>query len=56
MSKEDADNQRVHFIASRELLRKLDKWRGGLPDVPNRSEALRRALEEFLASKDAALE
>lgn len=33
------------------LLSALDEWRKAQPDLPNRSEALRRIAAEFLRAK-----
>jgi metal-responsive CopG/Arc/MetJ family transcriptional regulator len=38
---------------SDDFLSKLDEWRRSEPDLPNRSEAIRRIVERFLAGETA---
>lgn len=43
-------DQRVQLVASKGLLRSLDDWRRAQPDLPSRSEAIRRLIELGLAA------
>lgn len=36
---------RVQIVAPRKTVRMLDEWRRKQPDLPNRSEAIRRMIE-----------
>ena len=45
--------ERLNLAADPEFIRKLDEWRRKQPDIPTRSEALRRTS---LKSLDAELE
>lgn len=40
--------------ASDEFLQKLDDYRRQQPDLPSRSEAMRRLVEQALSSKEGA--
>jgi metal-responsive CopG/Arc/MetJ family transcriptional regulator len=42
----------MQFRAPVDLMERLDLWRGQQKGVPNRSEALRRALSAFLDRED----
>ncbi len=42
----------MQFRAPVDLFERLDLWRGQQKGVPNRSEALRRALSAFLDHED----
>lgn len=42
--------ERFEMRMDEELLTRLDKWRAQQPDVPNRTEAVRRLLEASLAN------
>jgi hypothetical protein len=42
---------KVMFVrATSDLVARLDRWRGRQPDVPNRSDAIRRILDERLTA------
>lgn len=43
---------RFDLYPSRELLRRLDRWRIEQPDAPARAEAARRLLDEALRAKE----
>ena len=43
-------NERIALRCSKELQKRLDKWRGSQPDKPARSEAGRRLIEKALAA------
>jgi metal-responsive CopG/Arc/MetJ family transcriptional regulator len=46
---------KVLFVrAPQDLVARLDRWRGGQPDVPNRSDAIRRILDERLKADGVA--
>jgi len=42
----------MQFRAPMQLFERLDLWRGQQKGVPNRSEAMRRALAAFLDRED----
>ena len=42
---------RLQLRVADEFLAKLDEWRNRLPDQPNRTEALRRALDIAVKTK-----
>jgi hypothetical protein len=42
------NNVRFEMKVAEELLGRVDQWRGGQSDVPNRSEAIRRLIEAGL--------
>jgi len=39
----------LQFYAAEEFFVALDKWRAQQPDVPGRSEAIRRIVEQVIA-------
>jgi metal-responsive CopG/Arc/MetJ family transcriptional regulator len=41
-------NERFEMRAPAELLSRVDEWRREQPDIPNRSEAIRRLIEAGL--------
>lgn len=43
--KKETDKERLNLTAEPELVRKMDEWRRKQPDLPSRSEAIRRAME-----------
>jgi hypothetical protein len=43
----------LQFYAANEFIATLDRWRGRQPDVPGRSEAIRRLVEKGLAAEAA---
>ena len=44
-------NLKVMFVrAPQDLVARLDRWRGTQADVPNRSDAIRRILDERLTA------
>jgi hypothetical protein len=45
-------NQRVPFATDREQLAAIDEWRRRQPDLPSRSEAIRRLLDLALQQAD----
>lgn len=42
---EDNQTERFQMRVSPEFFRKVDEWRRQQPDLPNRSEAIRRLVE-----------
>jgi hypothetical protein len=44
----EALDQRVPFATSRTQLRAIDEWRRKQPDLPSRSEAIRRLIDQAL--------
>jgi metal-responsive CopG/Arc/MetJ family transcriptional regulator len=42
--------ERFNMRASKDLFEKLDNWRRDQPDIPGRSEAIRRLVELGLAA------
>jgi metal-responsive CopG/Arc/MetJ family transcriptional regulator len=44
----DAKDQRVQIVTTSDLIRRIDEWRREQPDLPNRSEAIRRLVEASL--------
>jgi hypothetical protein len=42
-------SERMQLVVSPGFTEKIDKWRAAQPDVPNKSEAIRRIVELFLA-------
>jgi hypothetical protein len=42
----------VSFFADEELLARIDRWRASQPDVPGKSEAMRRLIEAGLSHLD----
>ena len=44
--KKTEKTERLNLTATPDFVRKLDEWRRRQPDIPNRSEALRRAAEQ----------
>ena len=43
----------LQFYAGDEFIAAIDRWRGQQPDVPGRSEAIRRLVERALAAESA---
>jgi metal-responsive CopG/Arc/MetJ family transcriptional regulator len=41
-------DQRVQLVISRGQVREIDEWRRRQPDLPSRSEAIRRLIEAGL--------
>lgn len=41
--------RRVPLLVTKTWLQAVDEWRRAQPDVPNRSEAIRRLVEQALA-------
>lgn len=39
--------KRLQLVLSPEFLKRLDRWRATLPDMPNRSRAIREAMERI---------
>jgi hypothetical protein len=37
-------DQRIQLVISQGQAREIDEWRRGQPDLPNRSEAIRRLI------------
>ena len=48
MSRLEKQTERFEMKASPEFLARLDQWRRKQPDLPNRSEAIRRLVEQAL--------
>jgi hypothetical protein len=44
-------DQRVQLVASKAQIRAVDEWRRRQPDLPSRSEAIRRLIEEGLKAE-----
>lgn len=42
---------RFQLVAPKSFLERLDQWRATLPGVPNRSKAIREAMEEIFRKK-----
>jgi metal-responsive CopG/Arc/MetJ family transcriptional regulator len=45
--------ERFNMRASKELFEMLDNWRRKQPDIPGRSEAIRRLIEKGIAAEAA---
>jgi hypothetical protein len=43
-------DKQFQMRASEEFLRKVDNWRRQQPDIPGRAEAIRRLVEQALAT------
>jgi metal-responsive CopG/Arc/MetJ family transcriptional regulator len=43
-------DQRIQLVISKGQLREIDEWRRLQPDLPSRSEAIRRLIEAGLKS------
>lgn len=43
--KEDATKERLNLTVEPEIVRMIDEWRRKQPDLPNRSEAMRRLIK-----------
>jgi hypothetical protein len=41
-------DKRIQLVASQEFIDAVDEWRRHQPDIPNRSEAIRRLVEAGL--------
>jgi hypothetical protein len=46
----ERQSERFNMKASPEFLARLDQWRRKQPDLPNRSEAIRRLVEIAMAA------
>lgn len=46
---ETRQDQRLQLVASREWVAKVDEWRRQQPDLPNRSDAIRRLVDLAIA-------
>jgi len=46
---DEPKDQRIPVMMSRSLVEKIDRWRREQPDLPSRSEAIRRLVEKELA-------
>lgn len=46
--------ERLEMRATSNFLKKVDEWRRHQPDIPNRSEAIRRLVEQALAGQPRA--
>lgn len=44
-------DQRVQLVASKAQIRTVDEWRRRQPDLPSRSEAIRRLIEAGLKAE-----
>jgi metal-responsive CopG/Arc/MetJ family transcriptional regulator len=44
-------DQRIQLVISKGLVRQIDEWRRRQPDLPSRSEAIRRLVEAGLKGK-----
>jgi|TARA_Y100000310_G_scaffold39198_1_gene36806 metal-responsive CopG/Arc/MetJ family transcriptional regulator len=50
-------SERMQLVISPELIEDLDNWRRKQPDIPNRSEALRRLIRKGIdGGKEKAAE
>ena len=47
-------NQRIPFATDQEQMRAIDDWRRCQPDLPSRSEAIRRLIDIALAPPPAS--
>lgn len=47
-----ADTEPVNLRLPREIINRLDDYRRQLDDLPNRPEAIRRIISQFLAQQD----
>lgn len=45
---DDTQTERLQMRVSLDFLAKVDNWRRKQPDLPNRSEAIRRLVEQAL--------
>jgi Arc/MetJ-type ribon-helix-helix transcriptional regulator len=45
---EEGKLRRVPVMIPPSMVKQLDQWRGHLDDVPNRSEAIRRILADWM--------
>jgi metal-responsive CopG/Arc/MetJ family transcriptional regulator len=48
----ERQSERFNMKTSPEFLARLDKWRRKQPDLPNRSEAVRRLVEAAMKKRD----
>lgn len=44
-----SDSTVLRLVVTEEFLAELDEWRRGEPDLPNRSEAVRRLVKRAIA-------
>lgn len=52
LMKKNTQDQRIQLVASSELIGKVDDWRRKQPDIPSRSEAIRRLIAQSLNAGD----
>jgi hypothetical protein len=45
-------DQRVQLVISKGQIRAIDEWRRRQPDLPSRSEAIRRLIESALKGEE----
>ena len=50
----DPLDQRIQLVISQGQVREIDEWRRQQPDLPNRSEAIRRLIETALKGLKSA--
>jgi metal-responsive CopG/Arc/MetJ family transcriptional regulator len=53
MSDGEPLDQRVQLVISKGQVREIDEWRRQQPDLPSRSEAIRRLIEAGLKASSA---
>lgn len=46
-------DQRLQLVTSRQFVEAVDDWRRKQPDIPSRSEAIRRLVEAGLKAENA---
>jgi len=51
MQKVEEESGRLHMAVPMSWLRKIDAWRRRQPDLPNRSEAVRRLVDAGMNHK-----
>jgi metal-responsive CopG/Arc/MetJ family transcriptional regulator len=47
-------DQRIQLVTSKRFVQQVDEWRRAQPELPSRSEAIRRLVEVGLATEAAA--
>lgn len=47
---EERLNLRVQLVVSRKFIDEVDEWRRGEPEIPNRSQAIRRLVDAGLSA------
>jgi metal-responsive CopG/Arc/MetJ family transcriptional regulator len=50
----DGQSERLQMRVSRRFIRAVDDWRRHQPDIPSRSEAIRRLVEKSLEAEGEA--